>query len=408
MLSALRHRTYRHLFAAHIVALLGTGLATIAIGFLAIDIAGDQAAAVLGTILGIKMLTYLSLAPFAPAIARRIGARRLMVATDILRAAVAVTLPFVDSITMAYVLIFVLQSASALFTPTFQATLPVVLTDEKEYTGALALSRLAYDLEALVSPTLAGLLLLVTQSSTLFFGTGIGFLGSAALILSITLPRGAVTEQPQNGRSVTRGIRLMLFTPTLRATLMLQLAVAAIGPIVLVLTIPLATELLGASESQATGILAPFGLGSIVAAALSPSLIARYGLRRFMLTGCAILILPVTLLWPLLASTLTAEQKMLVIAALWFLSGMGYSATLTPMGRVVRENASDADLPEVFAGQFSLAHGWWIATYPLAGWGASALGYGPTSLALVVIAFGSLIMASRAWHRATNHAAQLI
>jgi hypothetical protein len=40
------------------------------------------------------------------------------------------------------VLIFLLQAASAGFTPTFQATIPDILPDEKDYTRALSLSRL--------------------------------------------------------------------------------------------------------------------------------------------------------------------------------------------------------------------------------------------------------------------------
>ena len=68
-------------------------------------------------------------------------------------------LPFVDQVWQVYVLIFLLQSASAAFTPTFQATIPDVLPDEEDYTRALSLSRLAYDLESLLSPTLAAALL---------------------------------------------------------------------------------------------------------------------------------------------------------------------------------------------------------------------------------------------------------
>ena len=55
MLEILRHRTYRHLFLAQVVALLGTGLATVALSLLAFDLAGDQAGQVLGTAMAIKM-----------------------------------------------------------------------------------------------------------------------------------------------------------------------------------------------------------------------------------------------------------------------------------------------------------------------------------------------------------------
>lgn len=38
MLTVLRNRTYAHLFAAQVVSLLGTGLLTVALGLLAVDL----------------------------------------------------------------------------------------------------------------------------------------------------------------------------------------------------------------------------------------------------------------------------------------------------------------------------------------------------------------------------------
>ena len=56
MLEILADRTYRHLFLAQVVALLGTGLATVALGLLAFDLAADGAAMVPGTVSTIKMV----------------------------------------------------------------------------------------------------------------------------------------------------------------------------------------------------------------------------------------------------------------------------------------------------------------------------------------------------------------
>lgn len=147
MLSVLAHRTYRHLFLAQVIALVGTGLATVALGLLAYEIAGADAGAVLGTALAIKMVAYIGVAPVVGAYADRLPRKGLLVAMDLLRAGAALTLPFVDAVWQVYLLIFLLQSASAAFTPTFQATIPDILPDEEEYTRALSLSRLAYDLE---------------------------------------------------------------------------------------------------------------------------------------------------------------------------------------------------------------------------------------------------------------------
>lgn len=91
MLDILKHRTYRHLFFAQVVALLGTAMP-------------------------IKMTAYVLIAPLASA-----------------------------------------------FTPTFQSTIPDTLPDEDDYTRALSLSRLAYDMENLLSPALAAVILLTTS-----------------------------------------------------------------------------------------------------------------------------------------------------------------------------------------------------------------------------------------------------
>ena len=60
MLSVLTNRTYRHLFAAQVIALVGTGLATVALGLLAYETAEGDAGAVLGTALAIKMVAYIA------------------------------------------------------------------------------------------------------------------------------------------------------------------------------------------------------------------------------------------------------------------------------------------------------------------------------------------------------------
>ncbi|NEE20025.1 MFS transporter, partial [Streptomyces sp. SID7499] len=55
-MSLFANRDYRRLFGAQIIALFGTGLATVALGLLAYELAGPSAGAVLGTALTIKMV----------------------------------------------------------------------------------------------------------------------------------------------------------------------------------------------------------------------------------------------------------------------------------------------------------------------------------------------------------------
>src|SRR5690606_3007064 len=77
MLGVLANRTYRHLFLAQVIALVGTGLATVALGLLAYELAGDRAGAVLGTALAIKMIAYVTVAPVAGAFAEVLPRRAM-------------------------------------------------------------------------------------------------------------------------------------------------------------------------------------------------------------------------------------------------------------------------------------------------------------------------------------------
>ncbi len=62
------------------LSLLGTGLATVALGLLAFDLAGTDAGAVLGTALAIKMIAYVGIAPVAGAFVHLVPRRSLLVA----------------------------------------------------------------------------------------------------------------------------------------------------------------------------------------------------------------------------------------------------------------------------------------------------------------------------------------
>ncbi|MFG1204549.1 MFS transporter [Xanthobacter aminoxidans] len=389
MLRVLANRTYRHLFLAQVIALIGTGLATVALGLLAYDLAGADAGAVLGTALAIKMIAYVGVAPVAAAFAERLPRRTMLVGLDLVRAVVALALPFVTQIWEIYVLIFVLQSASAAFTPTFQATIPDVLPDEKDYTRALSLSRLAYDLESVVSPMLAAALLTLISFHSLFAGTVIGFLASAALVVSVVLPSPKASERRGIYDRTTRGLRIYLATPRLRGLLALNLAVAAASAMVIVNTVVLVQAEFGLSQRATALALAAFGGGSMIAALLLPRLLDDIADRSAMLVGAGVLVAG------LFVGTLIPGFGFLL--PLWFVLGLGYSLVQTPSGRLLRRSSRPEDRPSLFAAQFALSHACWLITYPIAGWLGAKLGLPLTFAALGLIAAVALLMAMRLW-----------
>jgi MFS family permease len=233
-------RVYYRLFVAQVLALVSTGVATVALALLAYELVGADAGAVLGTALAIKMLAYVVIAPIAAALAERLPRRTLLVGLDLVRGGIALTLPFVAQVWQVYVLIFLFQAASAVFTPTYQSTIPDLLPREADYTKALARSRLAYELESLASPAVAAGLLLLMSFHGLFAGTTIGFLVSAALILRVELPDPTSHAWGGLVRRTAGALRRFLGTARLRGLLALNLVAAAATSMVTVNTVVLA------------------------------------------------------------------------------------------------------------------------------------------------------------------------
>ena len=394
MLRILRHPIFVRLFAAQVVALLGTGLLTVALALLAYDLAGDRAGTVLGTALTLKMVAYVGLSPVLAAALAHVPRKVVLVGADLIRAGVALALPFIDSVWQIYALIFVLQTASASFTPAFQATIPDVLTEEEDYTNALSLSRLAYDLENLLSPTIAGLLLLVVSYSMLFVGTVAGFILSALLIVSLRLPERAGARQRPFRQRLTRGVFIYLATPRLRGLLALNMAVASVIAFVLVDTVVLVRGRFGGGEGEVALAMAAFGAGSMMAALALPAILGRVRDRNVMLLGGSGLAVIGLGYGGLLG---WAEPGWGALLAVWALLGLANSAVMTPSGRLLRRSAHEEDRPAIFTAQFALSHACWLVAYPAAGWLGPWVGLEATLLVLSLVAGGAVLMSARLW-----------
>lgn len=398
MIGVLRNSTYARLFSAQIVALLGTGLLTVALGLLAFDIAGQDAGVVLGTALTIKMVAYVAVSPVMAAMATRWRRKAVLVSADAVRAAVALSLPWVSEAWQIYVLIFALQAASATFTPAFQAVIPDVLPDEAQYTRALSLSRLAYDTESLLSPVLAAALLAIMSYNNLFLGTVLGFLASGALVLVTEIPDGARSEAASFRERLTRGVRVRLRTTELRSLLVMNLIVATSTAMVIVNTVVVVRGSLDHSESDVALLLAAFGAGSMLVALVVPRVLDKIADRPVMLTGSAIIPPALAASAAVIALPAGSGQWALLIT-LWAILGAATSLILTPSARLLRRASDQVSRPAVFAAQFSLSHACFMLTYPIAGVLGAMLGLPQTALILsalgVLGAFGAFALWTR-------------
>ena len=357
---------------------------------LAYDLAGGNAAVVLGTALACKMVAYVVSAPIAGGLAHRFPRKGFLIAMDLVRAAIVVAMPFATEAWHLYLLIFLLSLFSAGFKPVYAATIPDILPEERGYTRALAMSRLAYDLENVLSPTFAAIALAYVSYTGLFVGNAVAFLVSAVLVLATLLPPTQAVSRPGAiADEIGFGIRSYLKTPRLRGLLALYMGVAAASAMIIVNTVTYVRDHLGGSESDVAMALAASGGGSMLAAVGLPKVLDRITDRPVMLSGALVMAVGLGLLstgpvypwvWPV-----------------WFLIGFGWSLVQTPAGRVVNRSSAPQDRPAYFSAQFALSHACWLVFYPVAGLLGTHFGVPVTALALGVGVLVFAALAARLW-----------
>lgn len=326
-----------------------------------------------------------------------ISRKALLAIAGLVRGAVALCLPFVSEPWHIYVLIFLLQSASATFTPAFQAVIPAVLPDERDYTRALSLSRLAYDLESLLGPALAAALLTVVAYDDLFLGTVVGFIISAGMVLATRFPDTPPADEAPFFDRLTRGLRLFLGRAQLRSLLFLNLAVAAATAMVVVNTVVIVQGGAGRPQSDVAIALGAYGAGSMLIALSLPKLLDSVSDRIPMLVGAAMS--PVGLVLAALALGGDGELSWPALLGIWFALGAGASLILTPSARLLRRNVDGSELSDVFVAQFSLSHACFLITYPIAGSVGAAVGMSPVAWILAGVGVVGAAVAWAFWRR---------
>jgi len=396
MLSVLSEKSFRNLFFAQNLSLLGSGLATVAISLLAFDLAGRNAALILSGLFTIKMLIYVIFSPFAGAIADKFDTKKYLIIQDVVRAIAAFGLIFVREIWHLYIIIVLIYLSTAAFTPIYQSAIPKIFKDETDYTKALSLFRIAQDMENVLSYALATLLLLFLNYNLLFVGTFIGYFVSALLISGIIFPFLSKTSgKKENNFSInlTLGIKRYSSISELRGLMFLNLAVSAGGSMIFVNTIILVKSSLELSEIAFSITMLVFGAGCIFAAIIIPYLSKEMTASRIMLAGSSLLSIVFVALafWLILFNFIW-----FVLLLAWFISGFGYTLLLTPMGRVIRKVSSADEFSQVYSAQFSLSHLCWLFMYPLSGYLMTISGGPFTLLTLALLIVCSNIIA--AWH----------
>ena len=386
----LHNPSFAKLFTAQIIALVGTGLSTVALSLLAYDMAGGRAGTVLGIALAFKMVAYVFFAPIIGGIVHRISRKSFLIAMDVLRAAIVLLMPFVSEIWHIYALIFLLNLFSAGFKPVFQAVIPDILNNDEQYGKALAYSRVAYDLENILSPTLAGIGLLFFTYTGLFVFNSVAFVISAMIIIITLLPKPKPVERSGNFiDEVTYGVISYFKTPRLRSLLVLYIGIAVGSSMVIVNTVIYVKDYLMLPDTTLALFFACSGLGSMLMAFTYPVIAKKLEDKTVIQIG--ILTLAISLF---LMSYEPAFSSALIN---WFLIGAGLSLSQIPAGKIVNMSANPNDRTAYFSAQFSLSHMCWLIGYLAAGQLVYIFGFSYTAVFFACIVSICLIYSVLFW-----------
>lgn len=363
------NRDYVRLFVAQVTSLLGSGLSSVCLALLAYELADSDASVVLSIAFALKMIAYIVLAPIFAVLSQRWSKKKALIILDLIRAMLFFALPFANQVWHVYVLMFAINACSAAFTPLYQATLPSVLPVREHYTKALSFSRIAYDLEQIVSPVLSAILLTILSFRQLFWIDSMTFVLSAILILVSFIPsveKEISKTETLKLRSLYNGLSAYLAHPSLRLLWCAYLAVASASAMVIVNTVVYVHDVLLGGDSETALALFTVGLGSMVVALVLPKLVRinkpqRYHLHGLLLISAAFY----------LGTWLPGWIGFVVLC---FSLGVGMSCIQTTSGLIINDVCEGEEASQYFAAHFSLTHFWWLLTYLTAGLSASRFG----------------------------------
>lgn len=189
--TVLGHRDFARLWSGQLVSNIGTAICSLALMFYAYGLTGSpMAMAILAMVQTIPVVLF---AGFIGVYVDRWNRKKIMVASDIVRAIVILLIPltvyfpsFIPTIYWVYLLTFIFATANAWFFPARSASIPN-LVEGNELVAANSLSQMTFQVVQLVVPPLGGILvaLLAPDYFMAFAITAVTFLLSATALQGI-------------------------------------------------------------------------------------------------------------------------------------------------------------------------------------------------------------------------------
>lgn len=356
-------RAFYRLWIVQVISALGDWLGFLAIIRIAQEIGGEQPGSAIALVITARVLPGFFLASVGGVIVDRMNRKRLMIGCDLARAAVLLSIPFLNRVWLLVLASLLLELATSLWGPAKEAVVPS-LVPRDHLTTANSLSLVA----AYGTFPIAAVVMILLAKVAEWFGSGeVGQAELAIVIDAATFVVAAIliamtpwTTRPKAERGIgegridlAQGVRelregwsFIFLSPQVRAVLV-GLGTGMIGGGML---IPLGAvyndEVLGAGQAGFGLILTVLGIGVAVGVALLSALQRRVHKERTFVAA-------VFLAGLSLGFAVTTSTSILVLLGVMLL-GLGAGAVYVLGFTILHENVADDLRGRVFSALYTL------------------------------------------------------
>jgi MFS family permease len=335
------NRSFRTFFLGQSVSLLGDQVTLIALPLVGVLIL-DASPAQMGYLATATLLPNLLFSLHIGAWVDRRGRRRqTMIAADVARAALLVSIPvayWLDALTFAqlYVVGFLTGLASVFFFVSY-STLFVSLVPRERYVEANSLLHGTRAASFVAGVSLGGLLVQILTAPVALVADSASFVYSA-LALSRIKPVEPPTEAAEHGHLVA-GLRYVFGSPMMRPALGATATINFFNFLFFALFVLYATRYLHVAPGLLGLVLGAGAVGSLIGAVLTGRIIGRIGVGPAFLVGCIAFPAPLLLVplaggdqprWVVLGCLFLAEFGSGFGVMMLDISGGAISAALVP------------------------------------------------------------------------------
>lgn len=287
----LRHPRWVLMFVGQSISWVGDAITQLCVPLILLNLTGSATVASLG--LSFELLPFLLLGSVAGAMVDRGSPKRILLIGDIVRAGLVLWLAFARQPWMIYLVVFFAQCVSIFFYPARSAVMPELVPREI-YPKAVAVSTMAYQLNAFAGPAVASLLVFRMGLRQMFFLDSASFLVSMLCTALVAFPVlvGTVRAKQQRPgllREAGEAFAWLRGQDVVRYLLWMGLWSFSLGITIFVITPAYVVKTLGLSGGVYGHMVSLYFLGSFTGAWLVGQLDGKLAKRWLLLSGAVLI-----------------------------------------------------------------------------------------------------------------------